>query len=79
MRLEFPLHLKRGQRFHVEGRNYTVHSRELFEDKDPRSYFHNKVGIETTVGTFLVVPVNSQVELGVYRAPVRRIVDERRA
>jgi hypothetical protein len=76
--MEYPLHLKRGQRFHVESRNYTVHSTEFFDEQDRRSYFFNKAGIETTVGTFLVVPVNAQIELGVYRAPVRRAVDERR-
>ena len=75
MAMEYPLHLKRGTKFHVEGRNYTVHSRELFEDADKRSYFNNKVGIETTVGTFHVVSVSSQVETGFVHRPKKKLLE----
>lgn len=62
MAYEFPLLLKRGQRIKVEDRAYTVHSIDQFIE-EKWGTFHNRVGIETTVGTYLTVPIGSQVEL----------------
>ena len=77
MAMEYPLHLKRGTKINVEGRNYTVHSRDFFE-KDRVGVFHNKVGIETTVGTFFLVPISQQVETGFVHTRKQKVVERER-
>jgi hypothetical protein len=59
---EYSLLLKRGDHIVLEQQHYTVHSIDFFE-KDKFGPFANRVGIETTVGTYLTVPLAATVEV----------------
>jgi hypothetical protein len=57
----YPLQLKPGMKIRVENRTYTVHS---VDEGTPRTKWtpSASVGIETTIGTFLTLPANQEIE-----------------
>jgi len=67
----YPLELKRGSKIHYEGREYKVNLIDAWHDS--LGFFRNKVGIETTTGVYLLVPVSFPLETEAPYVPVAMI------
>lgn len=63
---QFPLLLQRGDRIVAENRCYTVHSVDPWIE-DRWGPFVNRVGVETSCGTYLTFPIGATIEVSASR------------
>lgn len=59
--VNYPSSLKRGDKIRVDMMRFTVHSVDAWND-ERGGIFHNRVGVETTTGVYLLLPLCAPVE-----------------